>query len=79
MPIETSVTDYGYRSKFPALTSVEEDKAWFEDVKRAIAGRDSFGQLLDLRGQRAQNDEIGAEIQERMAFLVSAGLCSSRV
>jgi len=79
MPVETTVTEYGYRSAFTGSVSPEEGAAWFEEVKRAIAGRNSFGQFIDLRGQRVQNDATAGDIQQAMSYLLASGLKRSSV
>jgi hypothetical protein len=79
VPVVTSVTDYGYTSKFTGLLSLDEANAWSDDVKRAVEGQGSFGQLIDLRGQRAQTEQVNGIIQESMAYVIKCGMQRSAV
>jgi len=79
VPTETRSTDYGYTSKFTGMLSLEEANDWFDDVKKTIAGKSSFGQLIDLRGQKAQSPETNQVVQDAMAYVIEHGMKRSSV
>lgn len=79
MPSTTTKTPYGYKSVFTGYFTPEEAHAWFEDVKRAVAGKRQFGQLIDVRGQSANPPETNAVIQEAMAYVRQQGMQRSAV
>ena len=79
MPTTTESTDYGYTSTFTGLLTVDEANSWFDEVKTAIAGKTSFGQVIDLRGQTAQNPETNAIVQDAMGYVIAQGMQRSAV
>lgn len=79
MPTQTESTPYGYRSTISDVLPEAEAKAWFEDVKRAVAGRSNFGQLIDLRHQKPYGPETNAVIQEAMTYVRARGMQRSAV
>ncbi len=79
MPTQTQSTPYGYRSTISDVLPEAEAKAWFEDVKRAVGTRSNFGQLIDLRRQKAYGPETNAIIQEAMTYVRARGMQRSAV
>lgn len=79
MPSVTTKTPYGYKSVFTGNFTPDEAHAWFDDVKRAVAGNRSFGQLIDVRGQTANSAETNAIIEDAMKYVKGQGMQRSAV
>jgi hypothetical protein len=81
MPIVTGATEYGYRSVFTEPIDLPQMHSWFEDLKAAVAGRDTFCQLIDIRNQDdpARMNERKARIAEAMVWVKEHGLLRSAV
>lgn len=81
MPIHTEVTGYGYRSRFEEPVTLDDLRAWLDEVRLTVAGRETFGQLLDLRNPRRFFGDPANEgaVQAAMLFQLSHGLARSAV
>jgi hypothetical protein len=60
---------------FPAT----EAASWFEDVKRVVGTPHTFGQLVDLRGQKPYGEETNKIIQAAMTYVRERGMQRSAV
>ena len=73
-------TPYGLAMTAPGFLTVEETRAWFEELKaQATAIGQPFGLLVDIRGQKGQSPEVNAIIQDAMTWLKTHGLRRSCV
>jgi hypothetical protein len=79
VPSTTVATPYGYRTTISAPFPEDAATAWFEDIKRVIAGKRSFGQLVDLRGQKPYSDATNKIIQDAMTYVRAHGMTRSSV
>ena len=81
MPVTVEPTSYGYRCAFLEPVTLAETVAWFDEVKRCVEGKTSFGQLVDVRGRPHLSgiDDQQAVVQEAMAFILAHGLTRSAV
>jgi hypothetical protein len=79
VPTTTQATSYGYTSTFTGLLTVDEANSWYDDLKVAIDGQTSFGQVIDLRGQTAQNPDTNQIVQDAMAYVIAQGMQRSAV
>ena len=69
MPSTTVATPYGYKTTISAPFGEDAAAAWFEDIKRVVAGKKSFGQLVDLRGQKPYSEATNKIIQDAMTYV----------
>ncbi|HST81156.1 MAG TPA: hypothetical protein VLL08_05420 [Kineosporiaceae bacterium] len=81
MPATVETTSYGLRSVFVDPLTIDEVVAWFEELKRCVAGKVSFGQLVDVRGRQRLSGIRDQEevVQEAMAYILAHGLTRSAV
>ena len=81
MPIRTEETSYGYRSTIADPVSLDELRAWVADVDLLTRGRQTFGQLIDVRRrERLSGDhEQQGIIQDQMTLVKERGLLRSCV
>ena len=81
MPATVEPTSYGHRCVFVDPITLAETVAWFDELKRRVDAKTSFGQLVDLRGRHqltgAQDQQ--AVVQEAMAYILAHGLTRSAV
>ncbi len=81
MPVSVEPTSYGHRSVFSDPITLAEVVVWFEELKRCVEGKASFGQLVDVRGRPRLTGVRDQEevVQEAMAYLLAHGLTRSAV
>ncbi len=80
MPTKTEPTPYGLRSTISGFISVDEVNAWRRDYERIVPSRQpGFGQLVDLREQKAYTPEVGVVIQDVMRYVRENGMARSAV
>jgi hypothetical protein len=79
VPSTTVATPYGYKTTISAPFADDAAAAWFEDIKRVVAGKTSFGQLVDLRGQKPYSEATNKIIQDAMTYVREHGMTRSSV
>jgi hypothetical protein len=82
MPSATEATPYGLRTRIWGYFTPEEALAWGDDYRRIVSSPTRparFGQLVDLREQKAYPPETNAIIQEMMTYVRQNGLERSAV
>jgi hypothetical protein len=73
MPITTATTTYGYRAVFADPVSVCDIATWVDDVRAAVQGRESFGQLVDLRQRTLTGRDPAVQEATRDAMMSIRG------
>jgi hypothetical protein len=81
MPATVESTSYGHRSVFSDPITLADTVAWFEELKRCVEGKTSFGQLVDVRGRQRLTGIRDQEqvVEEAMGYLLAHGLTRSAV
>jgi hypothetical protein len=79
MPTSTSSTSFGYRTTISSPFTPAEATAWFADVKRVVGKPHTFGQLVDLRGQKTTTPESNAIVESAMEWVRAQGMNRSAV
>jgi hypothetical protein len=79
MPFQVEKTPYGIRTSHSGFATTAEATQWLADCKRALGEPHSFGQLVDLRGQKANSPETNEIIQRHMKWIRGHGLVRSAV
>jgi hypothetical protein len=80
MPATVEPTSYGHRCVFLEPVTLAETVAWFDELKRCVDGKTSFGQLVDMRGVVLRLTGVQEElavVQEAMAYILAHGLTRS--